>query len=394
MDTAHTTEPASLSLRGSGILTFANDWTADPTSKHHVMKRFSRSNQVLWIETSGMRAPRLGSTSDQRRLLLKLRTMFRSARQVSDRVHALSPPAIPYPQSSVAERVNSISYRISVRRALRQLGMDRAPDMFAFAPHCAPRIRSIPRRSLTYYCVDRWGAFKGYHRATMEAHEEELCQRADLVLASAEDLAERCAQHSTNVHYIPHGVDHEHFSQALRPGRLPEDLAGIPEPRVGFFGLLHEWVDLELIGRLADVLPYSFVLIGSTSEDLSDLKRRDNVFYLGRRPFATLPDYCRGFHAALVPFRITELTKSVNPIKLQEYAAAGLRVVSSDLPEVRREKEIATCVTTFDGWVDAVTEAVQLGQDDTARQQQSDRVRSNDWNYVCERIAGLVNALR
>ena len=68
---------------------------------------------------------------------------------------------------------------------------------------------------------------------------------------------------SRNVQYVPHGVDYEHFAEALRPGPLPEDLANIPQPRVGFFGLIHEWVDTDLIARLADVLPYSFVVIGS-----------------------------------------------------------------------------------------------------------------------------------
>jgi len=378
-------------LDGAGILTFANDWTADPTSKHHVMKRFSETHDVLWIETAGMRAPKLGSVYDQRRIIAKARSMVRSVRRVEDRIHVLSPPALPYPNSSVAEAVNSVLYNATIRRALQSLEVAGDPNIFVFAPHCARRIRRLPRRFLTYYCVDRWGAFQGYDRDTMEAGERELCERADLVLASAQDLAERCARYSDNVHYMPHGVDHDHFATALEARALPDDIADIPEPRVGFFGLIHEWVDIDLIGRLADALPYSFVLIGSTSEDLSQLTARKNVFHLGRRPFATLPDYSRGFQAALVPFRLTELTASVNPIKLQEYAAAGLPVVSSDLPEVRREEQIATCVKSFDDWVGAVENAVRQGSDQEFRRRQSDLVREKDWAYVCERIAGLVN---
>jgi glycosyltransferase involved in cell wall biosynthesis len=226
----------------------------------------------------------------------------------------------------------------------------------------------------------------------MELGEEELCRRANVVLASAEDLAERCARFSRNVHYVPHGVDYEHFVRALEPGPLPADLAAIPEPRVGFFGLIHEWVDLDLIGRLADMLPYSFVLIGATSEDLSGLLARQNVHYLGRRAFASLPDYSRGFDAALVPFRLTELTASVNPIKLREYAAAGLPIVSSDLPEVRKCPTIARIARTRDEWIDAVREAVERGRDVEERRRQSRRVEREDWAYVTNAISTLVNA--
>jgi len=162
---------------------------------------------------------------------------------------------------------------------------------------------------------------------------------------------------------------------------------------VGFFGLLHEWVDIELIGRLADALPYSFVLIGSSSEDLSDLLRRKNVFHLGRRPYATLPSYSRGFAAALVPFQLTELTASVNPIKLREYAAAGLPIVSSALPEVAAHRDIATCVSGDRDWIDAVREAVRTGLDPARRREQSHRVRASDWSGVSARLAALVNAV-
>jgi glycosyltransferase involved in cell wall biosynthesis len=378
-------------LDGLDIVTFANDWTADPTSKHHIMRRFSRTNDVLWVEAAGMRAPKLTSAYDRKRLLTKAKAIVRESRPVMDRIHAMTPPALPYPQSIVAQHANAALYRFTIGRELKRLGMDRAPLLCSFLPNCAPYIRHIPRQFTMYYCVDRWSAFEGFDPQTMERGEAELCRASDLVIASAEDLAERCRKFSSNVQYVPHGVDYEHFAEALHPGVLPEDLANIPEPRIGFFGLIHEWVDTDLIGRLADVLPYSFVVIGSAKTDLADLKRRANVFVLGRKPYAELPQYSRGFHAAIVPFRMTDLTMSVNPIKLREYAAAGLPVVSSPLPEVRKCGDIAVCADTFDEWVDALREAVDRGADPTARQAQSVRVAHEDWAYRCRDIAAYVN---
>src|SRR4029450_5691509 len=142
-------------------------------------------------------------------------------------------------------------------------------------------------------------------------------------------------------------------------------------------------------GRLADVLPYSFVVIGSAKTDMSAVEGKPNVFVLGQRAYAELPAYSRAFQAAIVPFRMTELTHSVNPIKLREYAAAGLPVVSSPLPEVRKCADIATCASTFDDWVDALREAVGRGANRDERRAQSGRVKHEDWAYRCADIARL-----
>jgi glycosyltransferase involved in cell wall biosynthesis len=379
-------------LGGRDILTFANDWTADPTSKHHIMRRFSRTNDVLWIEAAGMRVPNLTSAYDRKRLLLKARAILRKSRPVLERVHAMTPPALPYPHSTMAQQANALLYRFTIGRELDRLGMDREPILCSFAPQCAPYVRRIPRAFTMYYCVDKWSAFAGFDAQTMERGEQELCAASDLVIASAEDLAERCRRYATNVHYVPHGVDFEHFASALGPGELPADLAVIPEPRIGFFGLIHEWVDVSLIGRLAEALPtYSFVIIGSAKTDMSPVEGKPNVYMLGRRPYAELPAYSRGFHASIVPFLMNELTHSVNPIKLREYAAAGLPIVSSPLPEVRKCNDIATCAESFDDWVDALRSAVTRGQDPQARREQSERVRKEDWAYRSEDIVRLVD---
>ena len=379
-------------LSQSNILCFANDWVTDPTSKHQLMRRFAKESQILWVESAGMRAPRLGRGGDLRRLVKKARGFFRVARHGVDRLHVYAPPAIPLPASALARSVNARLYRSTLRREMSRVGFDQDPLLWVFVPHVAPFIRRMPRRGLVYYCVDRWTEFQDYPPEIMAQCEEELCRKADVVIASAQDLAEHCAQYSDNVHYVPHGVDHAHFAAALDDGPLPADLLPLPGPRVGFFGLLHEWVDLELIGALADRLPYTFVLLGATNQDLSSLLQRRNVVHLGRKPYSSLPDYCRGFDAAIVPFKETALTKSVNPIKLREYAAAGLPIVSSALPEVLRCADFATCVDSrVDSWAAALRRAVEEGADRMARQKQSERVISSDWNFTCERVGGLVD---
>src|SRR6185503_9649713 len=290
--------------------------------------------------------------------------------------------------------LNARLYRVTLRRELRRLGLSSTPLIWTYLPHIAPLIRDMPRGLLIYHCVDRWSEFEDYDGALMNRLEAELCRSADLVFASAEDLADRCREYSANVHYLPHGVDYAHFARALEEGPIPADLAAIPEPRVGLFGLIHEWVDVDLIRALAERLPYSFVLIGESKAPLDALRGVGNVVHLGRRPYESLPDYCRGFQAAIVPFRRTALTRSVNPIKLREYAAAGLPVVSTDLPEVVRCGDIATCASDVDSWVAALRRAVERGGDQAERRKQSEHVRGQDWGELSRRMADLVASAR
>jgi glycosyltransferase involved in cell wall biosynthesis len=254
----------------------------------------------------------------------------------------------------------------------------------------APLIRGLPRSQLIYHCVDRWSAFSEYNTELMDLWEAELCGCADLVLASASELVDRCRQYNARVHYVPHGVDYEHFSAALADGPVPEELERIRAPRVGFFGLIHEWVDLELVGALARRTEYSFVLLGEPIVPVDEIAALDNVHFIGRRPYASLPSYCRGFQAAIVPFRSSELTKSVNPVKLREYAAAGLPIVSTDLPEVRRCAKIAACADDLESWLKELTRAVERGVDQSQRHAQSARVREEDWAVRCEEIGELL----
>jgi glycosyltransferase involved in cell wall biosynthesis len=375
---------------GFDIVCFANDWSADPTSKHQLMKRLAASNRVLWVEGGGMRKPDLRRGGDWRRLMRKARAFMAPARSALPGLSVYCPPAVPLPGSRAARAINARLYRFTLRRELRRLGLSPAPVIWTYLPHIAPMIGAMPRRLLVYHCVDRWSAFEDYDAALMERSEAELCRRADLIFASAEDLAERCRRYNPHVHYIPHGVDFAHFARALDQWDLPDDLRDIRQPRVGFFGLIHEWVDLDLIRQLAERLPYSFVLIGDAKSKLQALQGLRNVYYLGRKSYAILPDYCRGFQAAIVPFRRTPLTQSVNPIKLREYAAAGLPVVSTHLPEVRRCGDIATCATDVDSWVTALRDAVARGTDDAERRKQSERVRAQDWSAIADRMSDLV----
>ena len=120
-------------IREQTIVCFANDWNADPTSKHQLMRRFAPSNQVLWIESPGMRAPRLSQGKDLKRIGAKLRTIGRPAEQRLPNLHVVAPPTLPFPQNPIARKVNGWLYRQTIRRELKRLSFDERPIVWAFA---------------------------------------------------------------------------------------------------------------------------------------------------------------------------------------------------------------------------------------------------------------------
>ena len=210
-------------------------------------------------------------------------------------------------------------------------------QVWSFTPDVSYLLGRFGEEKVLYYCVDNHASFTGYDRRQVLSDEEELCRRADLVVTSSAALQEAKCRFNPHTVLVPHGVDYEHFSKAVSNHLpTPADIADIPHPRLGFFGLIRDWVDLDLLADVARRRPdWHLVLIGDSTIELAPYQGLANMHFLGRKPYADLPAYCKEFDAGLVPFKINELTKAVNPIKLREYLAAGLPVVSTPLPEVK-----------------------------------------------------------
>lgn len=318
------------------IVCFANDWRGDPTSKHHIMRSYAEHTDVLWVESSGMRRPQLSKATDLSRIVGRLRRSLGGLVREEERLHVLSPLSIPLPGNAAAQEVNRRLYRWSLRGTLRRLGLKRDPLLWVYTPTVAPYLEGMRNSGLVYHCVDRWWAFSDYDSEVMRACHASLCRSADVVFASSAALLEDCLAHTPRAYLIRHGVEWEHFAAAaLEPQPRPADIADIQGPILGFFGLIHEWIDQELVCRIADAFPEAtVVLIGKVQVDVSALRSRSNIRLLGQKPYAELPAYSASFDVGLIPFAYNDLTIAVNPIKLREYLSAGMPVVATGLPEI------------------------------------------------------------
>jgi glycosyltransferase involved in cell wall biosynthesis len=188
--------------------------------------------------------------------------------------------------------------------------------------------------------------------------------KSDAVIVSSAPLLEAVRLQHSNVVFIGHGVEVEHFRQACDPSTVvPEGIAGLKKPVVGFFGLLADWVDLKLVRGMAIARPlWNFVLIGKCDTDMEPLAGLPNVHVLGRREYRDLPAYCKGFDVAILPFVVNSLTRAANPLKLREYLAAGLPVVATDIPETRRWAPLARICSGESEFVAAIEEILADGR--------------------------------
>jgi glycosyltransferase involved in cell wall biosynthesis len=382
---ARTSHPQTISsrLNGRDLICFSHDWGGDPLSKNHFMKLLARHNRVLWVNSIGYRAPTV-SKADAGRILKKLAQAACPIREVEPNLFVLSPLAIPSYANLWSRGFNRWFLRRQVKRAMSRLGF-KNPINWVFNPAAAIVAGTLGEEMVVYHCVDEYAAFSGVASLSLAELEAQLLARARLVITSSERLFQAKQQSNPNTILVRHGVDFEHFQTALDASTtIPAEIANLPRPVIGYFGLIaQDWVDIELMHHVARSFPTaSVVMLGKVSMDVSSLARLPNVHLLGRKPYETLPAYCKGFDAALIPFPINEVTLNANPLKAREYLAAGVPVVSTAVPEVETLKNcrIGANPDAF------VTQIHQALADQTSRHARSQSVKDQSWQARLEEI--------
>lgn len=230
------------------------------------------------------------------------------------------------------------------------------PMSLAFTQHLEPL-------AVVYDCMDELSAFKGASPKLKE-YEAMLFQRADLVFTGGQTLYEAKRSQHSNVYAFPSSVDVAHFKQARCNTPDPVDQRDIPHPRLGFFGVIDERMDMELLTGIADARPdWQLVIIGPVVKiSAVDLPQRSNIHYLGSKDYSDLPTYLAGWDLAMLPFARNESTRFISPTKTPEYLAAGKPVVSTSIRDVVRpygEQGMVRIADSVDQFVDAAESAMR-----------------------------------
>jgi len=220
-----------------------------------------------------------------------------------------------------------------------------------------------------------------YHRAVATA---------DVVLCTSEKLYNMARAINPHTYLIPNGCDYELFSQAAR-GELsrPYDLKNISGPIIGYIGVIATWCDLELVDRLARAYPqYNLVMVGPLY-NVGKVPQQPNIHWLGFKSYDLLPAYAQAFDVGIVPFRRSSMTESVNPIKMWEYMASGLPVVTTALPEAEKYRDVIYYSEDQASFIENVRQAIEHDSLN-AQTRRLDLARQNSWTARAREITRIM----
>lgn len=362
-------------------------------SEIQLMRRIARERTVLFVNTIGMRMPLPGrSTQPVRRIARKLMSILRFVRRpLADTpgFNVVTPFILPFYGSSAIRALNARMVRAQVRFLARRVGID--PDdaiVVVTVPTAWDVVRGMKRRRLLYNRSDLHSAFEETDQRVIRSLEQELLRNSDAVLYVSHSLldAERDVAGEKGV-FLDHGVDLAHFGGD--PGPEPRELASIPRPRVGFFGGIDDYlVDFDLLEKVAREIPdASLVLIGDATCSMARFDDLPNVHWLGYKPYEQIPAFGAAFDVALMPWLDNEWIEHSNPIKLKEYLALGLPIVSVDFPEVHHYRDVVAVASDPDDFVHLIRE-VLAGREVGTTASRRARVAAGTWDdRACELLA-------
>jgi glycosyltransferase involved in cell wall biosynthesis len=338
----------------------------------HLMSRFARERQVFYFEEAVRDAP-------QPRL--EVRDTSLGVRLAVPHL----PPDYDEAQSEAA-LAQMVDELIQAEELQRFVTWYQTPMALPFSRHLSPL-------AVAYDCMDELSLFRGAPRRLVEL-EAELLKKADVVYTGGQSLYEAKRNRHSNVHAMPSSVDVVHFAQARTPQSDPADQAAIPHPRLGFFGVLDERLDIPLLRGVAEHRPdWQIILLGPVAKiDPGTLPRLPNIHYLGMKKYEELPAYMAGWDVALLLFARNEATRYISPTKTPEYLAAGKPVVSTSIRDVIRPygaRGLVEIADTPREFVHAVSACLRA---DAERQRRADALLSTmSWDATFVRMKTLLD---
>ena len=349
----------------------------------HLMSRFARAGRVFFIEEP---------------ILVNDHVAQLDLGKRGENLFVITP--------RLPKGLSETEINLAQQSLLDELFAERAVDnyiLWYYTPMALAFTHHLNPAAVVYDCMDELSAFRGAPLA-MREREAQLFDRADVVFTGGQSLYEAKRDRHPNVHPIPSSIDVAHFAQARDPQIDPADQLAIPHPRLGFFGVIDERMDIELLDRVARARPdWQLIMLGPVVKiDPADLPRRPNIHYLGGKNYKDLPSYIAGWDVALMPFARNESTRFISPTKTPEYLAAGKPVVSTSIRDVVRpygEMNLVRIADTPAEFIAAVEDSLGKRLDNTSWLKRVDAFLSEtswdqSWLRMCRLIDSALRARR
>jgi glycosyltransferase involved in cell wall biosynthesis len=340
----------------------------------HLLSRFSKNNRIFFIEE-----PVFDGN-------------YRTIKRKSENLYVVTPVLKPGTEKEyIPEKLNKFLLSLIQKYQIQNY-------LFWYYDPMAIRFtKELEPLAVVYDCMDELSLFKGAPPSLIE-NEKLLFKMADVVFTGGNILFEAKKQYHKNIFAFPSSIDKEHFSSGTK-GSDPEDQKNIPHNRVGFFGVIDERMDIELLKSLAEKMADThFIIIGPVVKiDQSELPVADNIHYLGPKPYAELPAYLANWDVAFMPFALNDSTRYISPTKTPEFLAAGIPVVSSPIHDVVHPYGDEGLVFIADGageFHEAINNALALKDNPDWKNKVEEMLMHNSWdltwNKMREKIFGAI----
>jgi glycosyltransferase involved in cell wall biosynthesis len=384
-------------LRGRSIICFGGEdwWYHHPHSKNHLMRRFARAgNKVIFVNSISMGLAPVKSGELLRRIKRKLKSYAKLARITEEGITVVSPAVIPFFGSAAAAATNRRLLTAQISSLAKRRGLTK-PILWIAIPTAVEVVGRLGESMVIYHVSDKYDANTMDHAtdpAFIRKLHERAIEAADLVFYSSRKLFDEVTMGREKSHLLEQAVDFDHWSR-VSDGRLiiPEKIATIPPPRIGYFGASDPWlIDQELIRQAARERPeWHWIFIGNKSHGLT-IEELPNVHFLPPVRYEELPSYAAGFDVCVLPWKTdVTFTSYGSAIKVREYLASGKPVVIAPLPEYEPMGNVLRIARSRDDFLRLVDNALQEQGTEQAVARQN-AVRAGTWDARAESVSDLI----
>ncbi|MER2557295.1 MAG: glycosyltransferase [Candidatus Competibacter denitrificans] len=347
------------------FVVFSDDWGEHPSSSQHLFKHIALNHKVLWVNTIGMRNPKL-TWSDFNKIIKKIKKMFGSLNVQSQQqsgnifLHVCQPFMLPFNWSTLVRKFNKYSVQQAIQR--NNCHLDLTNSVFvATVPNACDYIDILVNSKAVYYCVDDFTQWPGLNHRLVREMEAQLIERSEILVATSHKLYHKLHTYGKPTYLLTHGVDRALFLN--NPSTEHTCLSNIQKPRIGYFGLIDERSDQNLLVAIASSMPdFSFVMTGPVVADVSRLKACSNIYFTGPVAYTDLPSLVKGLDILFIPYLVNEFTDSISPLKLKEYLMTGKPVVTTPLAEAKSFSQYLMTASSVEEWKITLMKSLKQAQ--------------------------------
>jgi len=356
-----------------------------------LMRRFARMGTTLYVNSIVMQKPSLkkgvgGGKSFSQRLRRKAKSILKGLMKSDAGFWVYSPFSLPVHHISWARWLNEQLVTFQVSWVTRKLSMDHPVVWVACPAACNIAIKM--KKKLIYQRTDALELYPNVDRETIRGYDQKLKANADLTVFVNSTLYDKELGQCKKAIYLDHGVDYESFVKAEEVSWIPEDIAEIRKPIVGFFGTINgnNTTNVELIEKVAELLPQmSIVLIGKMESDCSALLSKKNVWWLRQKVYEQIPHYGKCFDVCFMPWRQNRWIEACNPIKLKEYLALGKPIVSTPFTELQKYRDVVYQANTPEDFAACIKRALAENSPERIAARRK-KVETSTWDSKAELV--------